>query len=575
MTRKAVYIAAGYAAGLMLAAYDIPLWGICALVVLCALMVLLFRADRGQIKGVTAAAVSAVIGFAVYTAADVPPAAGKYDFDAVICDADNGSYTVKLDGRPVGIYLYGGESFVRGDRVHISGELRASAARYGGNVGVMYSPQVTLISKGKIWHTTAALREAAIQDIRSLGAGDAGEYLIGLMFGSRYWDISGKGLSALHRSGAGHTASVSGLHMSVIAAFVTMLIRDRRARFIVMLFCGGAVVLAADAAVPVVRAYIMAAAVCASELTTRRADSLNSLCIAALAILIHSPLCVTGASFMLSFSGTLGAAVIYPEIHDYLIERRAAREGRDAEFVHMNAVLKTALFTMCIQLAVLPASLLFFDEISACAPMANLVAVPLCTPALLLAYTAAMFPHGTFAMVIYTLAAVPAKAVLTLCGALSDISAPLPAGMIPAWAVSGAVVVCIAALIGGRKVFIPAAVTSLSLLLIIGAANYALHSGRTEVIVLDGCAVIRTSHGGAVVDTGDHRSIVRSAAARNGISPSAVFCRYDAAERYALVYPGAKIYNSHDTYAADGVIIEYSGDTAVIHTGGEEDICLR
>lgn len=178
--------------------------------------------------------------------------------------------------------------------------------------------------------------------------------------------------TALYRTGIGHITAVSGLHLSLLCAAAVWIFRRLRigkyAEFGAVAVLIALFALFADATASVLRAGLMMLLVYGARLVNRRTDALNSLCAAFVIITLISPYAVKSASFLLSFSATYAVSVLAP----YLT--------RGIRIPPLKSLAEMA----CVSAAVLPVSVLFFEETSTIAPIANLVLVPLCMLILML-----------------------------------------------------------------------------------------------------------------------------------------------------------------------------------------------
>ena len=573
--RKLVCIACGYAAGLIFAALfpfiRIPLAvvGFASGAVVTALGLVKRRA---YITAAGAVLICMGIGSCVYPQGKMP---SDGVFEAVVCEADSEGvpfYIVHSDeGLRTGIYLSGESELVRGDRIAVSGTpvepKNASAMASRGVYSVMYSPDVRIVSHSRgLFSAVSRLRQYVITRIRALETGDSGEMLIGMTFGSRFWRMGTAAQNVLYRSGAGHAAAVSGLHISTAAAFLAGLFRkDIKKRFIAVMAAGAFICLAADLSAPVIRAMVMLAAVYAAPLLGRRSDALTSLCAAALLILIQAPYCITGASFLLSVSGVMGAAVIAPAVTKAVSEK-ISRDGK-------HTAADTLISVMCTQTAVLPVSLIFFDEIPVAAPLTNIIVLPLCTAAIFISYAAVMLSFlPALSSVLFVFSVMICRASLTMCTALSGIGEPIPVGYISEAAIAGAAVISLLGFAAGRKTGIAVMVSALSLVMISASVLRAVPYDRTRVFAEQSCAVVAFPDGGAAVDMGKNSYTVRKLAARNGVHPTAVFCTADMADSYRELFPDAVIYDTgiYLDYDVNGVSVNITKDSAVIASNGDE-----
>ncbi len=219
-------------------------------------------------------------------------------------------------------------------------------------------------------------REQVTHSIQSRTETESGALMTGMLFGDKSAMTFGTKTS-LYRTGIGHVLAVSGLHLDFLALFVVKFLRkcraDRRVSFAVLAALALLFVICAGETVSVKRACIMILISQSAALFYRKADTLNSMSIAMLVLTLENPLIIHSAAFWLSFSGTFGVAVFAP----YLT-------GRMKSETFVQRQIKSMAAMCCVFLAVLPASLLYFREVSLISPLANLLIVPLCMATLVL-----------------------------------------------------------------------------------------------------------------------------------------------------------------------------------------------
>lgn len=172
-----------------------------------------------------------------------------------------------------------------------------------------------------------------------------------------------------------HLAVVSGLHVSLVAMLCGLLagVTWRRAglcerwpasKFGVLagLVAAWAYALLAGFGIPVQRAVLMLSVVALGLFIDRRVRALRVLALALLAVLLIDPWAVIAPGFWLSFVA----------VGLLLLIALGGRGGRGRW-----ATLRVAIRTQwAINLAMVPALLLFFQQFSVLAPLANLIAVP-------------------------------------------------------------------------------------------------------------------------------------------------------------------------------------------------------
>jgi len=170
------------------------------------------------------------------------------------------------------------------------------------------------------------------------------------------------------RTGTGHILVIAGLHMAMMTAmiiFVLKLIRIPRPGqwllSIVLLF-GYAIL--TGASVPVTRAALMASILLASYLFEYETDALNSLCLAALIILLMDAGNLFDTSFQLSFAA-VGAIVL---LYTYIEKALWFLPGWLSSAVSVS----TAAW-----IGITPFQIWHFGTMSPIALLANLIIVPM------------------------------------------------------------------------------------------------------------------------------------------------------------------------------------------------------
>ncbi len=197
---------------------------------------------------------------------------------------------------------------------------------------------------------------------------------------------------SLRRCGLLHLTAVSGMHLSVfcfgIYGFLRKMLNRRKSALITMPFVFLVMGLAGFTA-SVVRAGIMALIMLFGNAVFRRSDSLNSLGLAAAAMLMWNPNAILGAGFALSFLAMAGMLIVVPHISKVVPEPHF-------RFRFLNAVLSYILSSLvCTVSAVLctaPASILLFGEFSLLSPVLCLLCTAPAMLAMMLGAAAVFLP---------------------------------------------------------------------------------------------------------------------------------------------------------------------------------------
>jgi len=214
--------------------------------------------------------------------------------------------------------------------------------------------------------------------IRDTMEGDLGEarlrgVLVALAIGDQDavaaddWDV-------FWRTGVGHLMSISGLHITMLAALAFALASfawrrvpalalrcpARKAAVVAGVLAALAYTLMTGYAVPAQRTFVMLAVVGACVLADRHGSPSRVLALAALAVLLADPWAVLAGGFWLSFGAV--AAIFHA------LSGRTGRHG---------PVAAAGREQLAVTVAMVPMLLAFFQEMSLVSPLANALAIPL------------------------------------------------------------------------------------------------------------------------------------------------------------------------------------------------------
>lgn len=173
------------------------------------------------------------------------------------------------------------------------------------------------------------------------------------------------------RSGLAHLLAVSGGNVGVLCAFVEVLHR-RILRFynrgtnllIILVIIIFAIITGLSSSV--LRASIMAIIYYLGKVVYRNPDTLNSLGISALFMLIINPLYLFDIGFQLSFLSVLSILIFYKPIFNYLYEIKIPKN-----------ISSLVAVSIAAQILILPFLAYYFCEVSIISFLTNIIAVPL------------------------------------------------------------------------------------------------------------------------------------------------------------------------------------------------------
>lgn len=179
---------------------------------------------------------------------------------------------------------------------------------------------------------------------------------------------------AVDRCGLSHIFSVSGLHISILSAFIMCFLKLIKCSkglsvFVLanFLFCFAAVI---GMTPSVIRACVMVLFSNGLLLLHKKASGLDGLLLAAALILIFSPTAILGLSFILSFSSCVGIFLFAKPIAIWIRDRLNLYRGWQISIIELFSV------SLAANLAAAPFLIFSFGKISIISPFVNLIIVP-------------------------------------------------------------------------------------------------------------------------------------------------------------------------------------------------------
>ncbi|MCB1883060.1 MAG: ComEC/Rec2 family competence protein [Geminicoccaceae bacterium] len=189
----------------------------------------------------------------------------------------------------------------------------------------------------------------------------------------------------MQRSGLAHLLAISGLHMTLVAGAVFILVRYllalcpplalratvKKLAAAVALVAAFAYLLVSGASIPAQRAFIMTGVALVAVMLDRSPLSMRLVALAALVVLVSQPESLTGPSFQMSFAAVVALIAWY--------ERRPERrEGTERQRHHLLVYLAgITATTLLASLATAPFSAWHFQRVAVLGVVANLIGVPL------------------------------------------------------------------------------------------------------------------------------------------------------------------------------------------------------
>lgn len=232
-------------------------------------------------------------------------------------------------------------------------------------------------SKFKVYSYLA--RNAIQERIHELFNLNTAPIVIALLTGEKA-NISPETREIFAQSGTAHLLAVSGLHVgiiSVIAWFLLSFVRPLSLKVTLFLILIWVFILLTGFPPSGIRAGIFASLYVLTKSVQRKSNSLNILGMTGLLILIANPNSIFSASFQMSFASVFGILIFYKEFRQSLNKIFRIKENMFSQFIVNSLAL-----TLSAGLIVSPIVAYYFGIYSIVSPLANLVAVPLITLAL-------------------------------------------------------------------------------------------------------------------------------------------------------------------------------------------------
>ena len=404
MVRKMAYIGSSYLIGLFFASFftcgtnfSLSL----TLLITAILSAILFKSKSVKPAVCLSSAAVALLIYGLYDF-NVYHNIIKYDgcdveikgvvTDVSFYDGDNASYTVK------GIINNDIEAYVTfyteaydieiGDGISVLGKAKELKDSFKFPTKTYYKSKNIFLRLSKVYKlnytenngfsikkTLLKYREHILSTInRNMNSKYSG-IMTAMLFGDKT-GLESSDKTLMYRAGIGHIMAVSGVHLSVVCSFIWLIISripiNKYLRFGLLAVPVLCFTVLAGMSNSVIRAAIMVLLVYGAELFNRKADTFNSLGIAAILLTITSPFAVRDASFLLSVTGVFGIGVVAPKIIKDI--RREHRVGKIAE---------SLISSICVMIVVFPVTALFFDEVSVMSPISNLLLLPICEAVLI------------------------------------------------------------------------------------------------------------------------------------------------------------------------------------------------
>ncbi len=230
------------------------------------------------------------------------------------------------------------------------------------------------------------LRMAASAHIQHLVPGQNGAFASAILTGDRS-GIDRSVEAALRQSSLYHIVSISGLHMTLLAAAVFALIRYglalvprlalnwplKKIAAVAALAAGAAYLVISGNEVPAQRSYIMTATVLVAVLLDRPALTMRAIALAAFIVLVAAPESLTQAGFQMSFAATIALIAAYDGLRGQAWWQVTQRDRR---WRLAKPLIGIAMTSLIAGTATAPISAFHFNAVAQYGLLANLLAIP-------------------------------------------------------------------------------------------------------------------------------------------------------------------------------------------------------
>jgi DNA internalization-related competence protein ComEC/Rec2 len=192
---------------------------------------------------------------------------------------------------------------------------------------------IELLQSGSAGIFTNVKREVREKAAQALLSGvspedDSRGLLEALLLGYR-GNIDSKTYEAFRKTGLLHFISLSGLHVGILMGVIWWLCKTvglmKRARAVICIIAIGVFLMIVPPRAPTLRAAIIGFVFCISFFFRRKSNSLNTLSLAAIVLLLIRPTQLFEAGWQLSFATVLGILLFAERIHFFLYEKITER----------------------------------------------------------------------------------------------------------------------------------------------------------------------------------------------------------------------------------------------------------
>lgn len=238
--------------------------------------------------------------------------------------------------------------------------------------------------------------------LTSAVSGEKGELISGLLLGTRESLDEGTVLQ-FRRVGLSHLLALSGLHLTIIAGALEMILRfcrvSRRGRAVILPIILFLYWILTGCSFSMLRAVLMFIVLQLSFFAKEDYDGFTALCMVGALTVLVNPGVIYDLSFQMTMLATFGI-LAFGDLQGKLLSLFPHKKSlAELGFKVLRFFASSLFITLTATLAILPIQWLIFGEMSLLAPIANLIMIPLATVLLwlsLLLLPLSFFPAAAF-----------------------------------------------------------------------------------------------------------------------------------------------------------------------------------
>ena len=205
--------------------------------------------------------------------------------------------------------------------------------------------------------------------------------------------------TAVKMSGISHIFAVSGMHLAIWTGLFFLIFKQRSYSQFLPNFFASVFVLFYCAftgfSPSVMRSGIMLLTVFAGRIIRKAGDSLNSLGLAATALLIYEPFLIGNVSFLLSFIATIAVVTTTEKMSfavPFAYNKPIKEKIKDLRYKITNPLM----LSLSVMLMTMPVVCVFFGYFSVFSPVSSLIMTPVAEALMITGGLAQLFPDGFF-----------------------------------------------------------------------------------------------------------------------------------------------------------------------------------